>query len=192
MRGQNPAGHHSSFFWAYFVIRRWCALWNSGLTISQWLNAQFAHHGWSKISFRWSPWCHTVSYAAARSRNTTQLYRYAESCLRCIVLVVLLGPPLIYHDGSRLVPVEAVDPPLGRCGCMSIFNWYRTMRWVCTTWGIVQLYLAWINGNMTWRTNIPMLLYLRFWGMTNSGWMLSRPGALPDLNFLWPLQAVLL
>ena len=45
-----------------------------------------------------------------------QLSRCADSCLRCIVLVVLLGPPLIYHDGSQLVPDEAVGPSLGRCG----------------------------------------------------------------------------
>ena len=44
-----------------------------------------------------------------------QLSRCAGSCLRCLVLVVLLGPPLIYHDGSRLAPEEAV----GRCGCVS-------------------------------------------------------------------------
>ena len=35
------------------------------------------------------------------------------------VLVVLLGLPLIYHGGSRLVPEEAAGPPQGRCGCVS-------------------------------------------------------------------------
>ena len=49
----------------------------------------------------------------------TQLSRCAEIYLRCLELVLLLGPPLIYHDGSRLVPEEAVGPPLGRCGCVS-------------------------------------------------------------------------
>ena len=34
----------------------------------------------------------------------------AESCFRCLMLVVLLGPPLIYHGGSQLVPEEAVGP----------------------------------------------------------------------------------
>ena len=64
-------------------------------------------------SFRWSPRCHTVSYAALKSRNTTQLSRCAESSLQCIVLVVLLGSSLMYHGRSRLAPEEAVDPPLG-------------------------------------------------------------------------------
>ena len=40
-----------------------------------------------------------------------QLSRCAESCLQCFVLVVLLGPPLTCHDGSRLVPEEAVPNP---------------------------------------------------------------------------------
>ena len=29
--------------------------------------------------------------------------RCAESCIRCLVLVVLRGPSLIYHGGNRLV-----------------------------------------------------------------------------------------
>ena len=70
-------------------------------------------------SFSWSPRCHTVSYAAVKSRNTTQPSHCSESCIRCLVLVVLRGPPLIYHGGSRLVPEEAVGPPQGRCGCLS-------------------------------------------------------------------------
>ena len=37
-----------------------------------------------------------------------QLSHCAESCLRCGVLVVLPGAPLIYHGGSRIVPEEAV------------------------------------------------------------------------------------
>ena len=37
-----------------------------------------------------------------------QLSHCAESCLRCGVLVVLPGAPLIYHGGSRFVPEEAV------------------------------------------------------------------------------------
>ena len=43
----------------------------------------------------------------------------SESCLRCLVLVVLLGPPLIDHGESRLIHEEAVGPPQGRCGCVS-------------------------------------------------------------------------
>ena len=38
-----------------------------------------------------------------------QLSRCTERCVRCIVSVVLLGKPLIYHGESRLVPAEAVD-----------------------------------------------------------------------------------
>ena len=60
-----------------------------------------------------SPRCHKVSYGAASPETLPQLSRCAESFLRSLVLVVLLGPPLIYHDGSRLVPDEGVDPPLG-------------------------------------------------------------------------------
>ena len=42
------------------------------------------------------------------------------------MLVVLLGPPLIYHGGSRLVPEEDVGPPLGRCGFVSTSTISRT------------------------------------------------------------------
>ena len=47
------------------------------------------------------------------------LYRN-QSCLRCLMIVVLPGPPLGYHGGSRFVPDEAVDPTMGSCGCVSI------------------------------------------------------------------------
>ena len=76
----------------------------------------------------------------------TQLSGCGESCLRCLVLFVLLGPPLIYHDGSRLVPEEAVCPPLGRCGCVSTSpeSWTgrRAVRLVYTTWGLAQVYMV--------------------------------------------------
>ena len=42
-----------------------------------------------------------------------QLSFCADSCLRCLVLVVLLGPPLTYHDESRSIPEEAMGPPQG-------------------------------------------------------------------------------
>ena len=95
--------------------------------------------------------------------------RCAETCLQCIVLVMLLGPPLIYHDdGSRRVPEKAVGPPLSRCGCVSTSPesgmGSRVVRWVCTIYGLAQVYLvlggprmlngarssgAWIFGNTT-------------------------------------------
>ena len=53
--------------------------------------------------------CHT---RLPSPETISQLSRCAESCLRCSVLVVLLGPPLIYHGGCRLVPEEVVGPPL--------------------------------------------------------------------------------
>ena len=66
-------------------------------------------------SFWWSHRCHMLSrYADVRSINTIPALSLSESCLRCIVLVVLLDPPLLYHGGSQLVPEEAVGPPLGR------------------------------------------------------------------------------
>ena len=96
-------------------------------------------------SFRWSPRCHTVSYAAVKSRNTTPAFSLFWK-LRCLVLVVLLGPPLIYHGGSRLVPEEDVGPQQGRCGCVSTSpeSWTgrRAVKWVCTTWGLAQVYLV--------------------------------------------------
>ena len=38
-----------------------------------------------------------------RPETRPQFSRCAKSCLQCIVLVLLLGPPLICHDGSWLV-----------------------------------------------------------------------------------------
>ena len=60
------------------------------------------------------PWYHIQ---LSSPETLPQLSHCAESCLRClVVLIVLLGPPLIYHGGSRLVAEEGVGPPLGRFG----------------------------------------------------------------------------
>ena len=77
-------------------------------------------------SLWWSQRCHMLSYADVRSINTIPAFSLSESFLRSLVSVVLLGPPLIYHGGSRLVPEEAVGPPLGRCGFVSTSTKSRT------------------------------------------------------------------
>ena len=151
--------------------------------------------------------CHKNA-AAVKSRNTnfflSQLARCAESCLRYIVLVVLLGPPLIYHGGSRLVSEGAVDPPLDRCGCVptSPESWTgrRAVRWVCSCdlgsctrlfgFGMATtLARRQVFGSVALRKHYvknehSQAVVFALWWMTNFGWMLSRPGAFPDFNFV--------
>ena len=164
-------------------------------------------------SFRWSTRCHAVSYAAVKSRNTPpDFLRCAGSCLRCLVLVVLPGPRLIYHGGNRLVPEEAVGPPQGRCGCAECKHSYNTPSFSRTLNGTQSSETGLFDsasfaglfgfGRATTvvRRQVFGSLNLRKHDvknehrhacsclcalvMTNSRWMLSRPGALPYFNFL--------
>ena len=74
------------------------------------------------------------------------------------------------------------------------------MRRVCTTWGLAHICLfgfgrattvarRQVFGSLDLRKHDvknehSQAVVFALWWMTNSGWMLSRPGALPAFNFL--------
>ena len=125
-----------------------------------------------------------------------QLSRCAECCLRCLVLVVLLGPPLIYHDGSCgattgsmqlcinlsriLNGTQSSEMGLYDLGsCSGLFGFGRA-----TALARRQVFGSLDLRKHDVRNEHSQAFVFATWRITNSGWILSRPDALPDFNFL--------
>ena len=154
-------------------------------------------------SFRWSPRCHTVSYAAVKSRNTTPAFslfwklssmscvssvtwstvdrpRRKPACSRgscgsttgsmrlCIILSRIL-------NGTQSSEMGLYD--LGSCAGLFGFG-------SATTVARRQVFGSLDLRKHDVRNEHSQAVVFALWWMTNSGWMLSRPGALPDFNFL--------
>ena len=115
----DPVGYHSSEPTA-LPVDGTCGLRDSGLT-SPWCSSPCAYPGWSYAASGGPTVTHVVKCGCQVQKHyliKRLISRCAESCIRCLVLVVLRGPSLIYHGGNRLVLKEAVDPPLSRWNCV--------------------------------------------------------------------------
>ena len=159
--------------------------------------------GMVQISFRLSPRCHTVSYAAVKSRNTTPAFSLCSK-LSTMYWVSSITWPTV--DLPRRNPACS----RGRCesttGSMRLWiNLSRNLNGAQSSemglydFGSCAGLFGFRRPTTVARRQVFGSLHLRkhdvkneyiqavvfaLWWMTNSGWMLSRPGALPGFNFL--------
>ena len=101
-----PCG--TQFFGAYCAVHRWCVIRSSGLT-----TYPCVYPGWSYAASGGVHGAPRYHIQLSSPETLPQHSRCAESCIRClVVLIVLLGPPF---DLSRRKPACS----RGSCGSIT-------------------------------------------------------------------------